>query len=128
MLKLIRSLKFAFTGIWKATKQELNFRIHIVAICFLVLFSLSFKLSNIEIIVLVLTVSAVLSAEIFNTAIENTINLVTDRHHKIAKVVKDLSAGAVLVTAIAALVIFYFIFITNQILLLALKRALIFEI
>lgn len=129
MLKLIRSMKFAFYGIWKAAKQEINFRIHIVAICFLVLFASSYTLTNMEIAILVLTVSAVLTAEIFNTAIENTINLVTDRHHEIAKVVKDLSAGAVLITAIVSLVIFYLIFSTKPVLIadiISLKNIIIF--
>ena len=111
--RLLRSLSYAFEGIYKCAKQERNFRIHIFIAVGVLLLSKQFHLSQAENIAIVISVFLVLSAETFNTAIENLVNLVTDRHHKIAKVVKDLSSGAVLLTGFSAIALFCMIFLTR---------------
>lgn len=60
--------------------------------------------------VLAIAISMVLSAEIFNTAIEVTVNLTTKQYHPLARIAKDVAAGAVLITALGAAAVGYFIF------------------
>jgi diacylglycerol kinase (ATP) len=61
--------------------------------------------------VLCLTVSIVFLAEMFNTAIELIIDMFTDKYHTLLKIIKDISAGVVLIASINALIIGYFIFL-----------------
>jgi len=69
------------------------------------------KLTVFEFMVLCLTVSIVFLAEMFNTAIELIIDMFTDKYHSLLKIIKDISAGVVLIASINALIIGYFIFL-----------------
>ena len=105
------SFKYAFSGIWQAAKQEANFKIHIGAAFLVILLGLICNLTNIEWLIIVITIGCVMAAELFNSAIERLIDLVHPQQNKQAGLIKDISAGAVLITAIAALVIGFIIFI-----------------
>lgn len=59
---------------------------------------------------LIFAISLVIVAELFNTAIEKVVDLITDRYHPLAKLVKDISAGAVLIAAINSIVVGYLLF------------------
>ncbi len=108
--RMISSFNFAISGIIQALKTEPNMKIHFL-IAFLVLFlSLFFNFSRVEMIILILTVGMVITAEMINTAIEKTIDLITGDYHPLAKLVKDVAAGAVLVTAIMAVLVAYLLF------------------
>mgnify|MGYP000903626666 FL=1 len=61
-------------------------------------------------ILLVFAISLVVIAEMFNTAIENTVDLVTDKYHYLAKIAKDVAAGGVLISALNAVAVGYLIF------------------
>ena len=67
----------------------------------------------IELILLCLTISFVLFAEMFNTAVEHTIDLVKEEFHPLARIVKDICAGAVLLSALSAIVVGYMLFISR---------------
>ena len=69
------------------------------------------KISLIEMLIVVLTVGLVFTSEIFNSMVEETINLITDEHLDEIRLIKDMAAGAVLVSSIISLVVGYFIFI-----------------
>lgn len=105
------SFKYAFNGIWQMAKKEANFKIHIVATFLVILLGLICNLSNIEWLIIVITIGCVMAAELFNSAIERLIDLVHPQQNKQAGLVKDISAGAVLITAIAAAIIGFVIFI-----------------
>lgn len=109
-LVLIDSFNYAINGLIIAVGTERNIKIH-YGIAILVLFSsLFFNLSRVEYIVLLLTITLVIASELFNTAIEKTIDLITEEYHPLAKIVKDISAAAVLLAAINSIAVGYLLF------------------
>lgn len=110
VLALIDSFNFAINGLITAVEKERNIKIH-YGVAILVLFSsLFFNLSRVEYIILLLTISFVIVAELMNTAIEKTIDLVSPEYHPLAKVVKDVAAGGVLLAAINSVAVGYLLF------------------
>jgi len=103
MKKFLRGFGYAFRGINYAIKTQLNFRVHLVATFLAVFFGLALHISVNEWQWIMLCVTLVLTAELFNTAIEFLTDLVSPEYNKLAGHVKDISAGAVLITAIFAL-------------------------
>lgn len=84
--------------------------IHSVATLFVTVFGLYFGLSTFEWALIVLAIGLVVVAEMINTAIEASIDLVTDKHHPLAKMSKDVAAGAVLVAAFCSVLIGILVF------------------
>lgn len=111
-------MAFAVNGLVKCFKQEPNFKIHTVFAMWSVAAGIFFKISNVEWIVIVLCIAAVITTELINTAIEELCNMVHREPHSTIKLIKDMAAAAVLVTAIAAAVCGTIIFIPKIILLL----------
>jgi len=85
-------------------------KIHVSAAVLILTLSLFYELSNMEFLIVCLTVAAVLVCELFNTAIEALVDIAVDVYHPKAKIAKDAAAGAVLVSAVASLAVGYFIF------------------
>lgn len=112
MKKQLKSFKAAFVGIADAVKSEGHLRFHLVAACYVIVFSICFyNLSAAQWAVLLLLIGAVIAAEFFNTAIENVCDLVTREQNEHIRIAKDVSAAAVLVlsaVAVAVAFIFYF--------------------
>ncbi len=108
--KLIDSFNYAIDGIIYTLKTQRNMRIHVAIAIIVLLLSLMFNLSQIEILVLFFTISLVIVAEMVNTAIEATIDLITKEYHELAKIAKNVAAGAVLVATINSIVVAYIIF------------------
>ncbi len=102
---VFRSFGRAFQGIFCTLREERNFRIHLVAVCLVTCFSVLYEVSWGQAVVLVILYSVVLSLELINTAVERTVDLVTMERCPLAKKAKDAAAGAVLVSAIAAVVV-----------------------
>lgn len=102
MKAFLRSFGYAFEGIAYTVRSQRNARVHILIGLLVVLAAVSFRVSATEWAVLVLTFGVVFSAEMINTVAELSVDLLTQRLHPLAKVAKDVSAGAVLVTALAA--------------------------
>jgi len=97
------SFRNAFFGIKTAMRTQKNLRVHIFIGCLVVIISILVKVSLYEFLILFLTILIVLVTEMFNTAIEFTIDLVSPEFNPIAKKVKDISAAAVLIAAIFAI-------------------------
>ncbi|MEI7424205.1 MAG: diacylglycerol kinase family protein [Prolixibacteraceae bacterium] len=103
--KRIRSFGYAFNGLKIMLKEEHNSRIHLFFTAIVVAFMLIFRFTLVEYALLVLAIGLVFMAELFNSALENLADHISpDRHINIKKV-KDLSAAAVLVSALAAFAI-----------------------
>ena len=111
MKKLIKSFKYAFEGISTGIKKEQNMKIHMVIMILVIIFGILFKISKIEWIICIALFGLVISMELINTAIENTVDLITQEKHPKAKIAKDVSAGAVLITAITAAIAGLIIFV-----------------
>lgn len=110
MRSLIKSFSFAINGIKLCLKSERNFRIHTVAAFYIILFSLFYDFTAVEYAVLIITIVLVIFAEMANTAIEFAIDLESQSYNVIAKNAKDVAAGAVLITALGAVITGIFLF------------------
>ncbi len=116
--KIINSFKFAFQGIKSALLTERNLKIHIIIMILVIIFGFLLKISPLEWFICILLFGLVISGELFNTAIEIVVDLAMPKINERAKLAKDISAGAVLVQAIVAIVIGLIIFIPKLILLI----------
>lgn len=105
----IESLNCAIEGILWAAKSERHIRYHFVAALAVVFLALFFKVSAVEFFLLVLAAVLVIFAEMMNTAIETIVDLVTDEYHELAKIAKDVAAGAVLITSVGAIILGYLV-------------------
>ncbi len=105
-----KSFKNAVDGISYVIKAELNMKLHILAALVVVFLSILYKIGRIETMLVCLTIGSVIICELFNTAIEVLVDLVVDSYHPKAKIVKDVAAGGVLMSAIISVVVGYIIF------------------
>ena len=109
--KLINSFKYAFTGIATSFKTERNMKIHVLIMILVIIAGIVFKVSLLDWIILVIMFGLVISAELFNTAIETTVDIAMPERNEKAKKAKDVAAGAVFVIAMASAVIGLLIFV-----------------
>lgn len=107
---LIDAFNNAIEGILYTLKNERNMQIHYACAVAVLFFSLFFDLEKIEMIILIFLIGSVIICEMFNTAIEKAIDGVTDEFHPLFKVAKDVSAGAVLISAMIAVIGGYLLF------------------
>lgn len=107
---LLKSFSWAIEGIIYAVRTQRNMRIHVAAAVLVLGAGVFFRVGRVEFVVLLVTVTAVLVAELLNTAIEATIDLVAVTHDPLAKIAKDVAAAAVLVASVAAIVVGYQVF------------------
>jgi len=101
----IRSFKYAFVGIWTMLKSQQNAWIHAFATVAVVLVGFVLGISPAEWCWLVLAIISVWMAEALNTAIEFLADVASPEFHPLVKKAKDVAAGAVLISAIGALII-----------------------
>lgn len=109
--RLINSFKYAFEGIITAFKSEQNLKVHILIMILVIILGIIFKISQIEWIICIILFGLVISLELVNTAIENTVDLVTMEKNPKAKIAKDVSAASVLIVAVTSAIIGLIIFI-----------------
>ena len=108
----VASVEFAIQGLKTVFKEERNMRKHALFGVLALVAGLVFRLNQMEWLWLLLAVFLVIVMEIINTAFENVVDMVTDYHfHPIGKRIKDMAAGAVLMTAIFAAIIGAIIFL-----------------
>ena len=107
----IKSIYHAFNGIGSAFRQEHNLWIHTFAAIAAVVTGFVFNISAGEWMVVALVIGGVFVAELFNSAIESLVDVISPEHSKKAGAIKDMAAGAVLITAITAVVAGLIIFI-----------------
>lgn len=98
----IAAFGHAFRGLWHVLQTQHNAWIHSVVATLIVSIGLWLGLSPRDWAVIVLTIAMVFTAEFINTAIEAVVDLASPVQHPLAKVGKDVGAGAVLIAAIAA--------------------------
>jgi len=106
-----QSFKYAFDGITGFFQREHNALLHALATLAVAVLALLLPVTRWEIIVLVLVTGLVWTAELFNTAIEKIMDFISVKEHTEIKFIKDISAAAVLVTALIALVTGCLVFI-----------------
>jgi diacylglycerol kinase len=102
--KHLLSYKYAIRGIWLAFRYERNMLIHLIAAFAVMIVNYVLNVTSTEWLITLLLIGAVWMAEIFNTAIEKLADRVSKDHDPLIGQAKDLSAGAVLVICIIAVV------------------------
>lgn len=105
------SFKYAFRGIRHVVKHEPNFRIHIWAAILVFAAGIILHISITEWLFVILTIASVMVAEILNSAVEKIVDLIMPEQNPKAGIIKDISAGAVLIMAIFAAIAGMIIFI-----------------
>jgi len=101
---LLVSFKYAWTGISYAFRTQRNFRIHTIIGTLAISLGIFLNLTRVEIAIIGLTIGAVITMELLNTAIESVVDLtVGQSYHDLAKISKDCAAAAVLISALVAL-------------------------
>ena len=109
--KRLKSFSYAFSGLKTAVKEEHNARIHLVATVAVLALSVFFNINRYEWVAVIFAIGFVFAMELLNSAIENTADFVSLEKHDSIRKIKDLSAAAVLVSAIAALIVGLIIFL-----------------
>jgi diacylglycerol kinase len=110
--KLVNSFKFAIEGIAYCVKSQRNMKIHLCAAIIVSVLGWWQQLPFAKIAILVFAVALVLLAEMFNTAIEAVVDIISPQYNPQAKIAKDVAAGAVLLAALVSLAIGYIVFLT----------------
>lgn len=111
MKKIINSFKYAFQGIFTSFKEEKNMKIHFFIMLIVIIAGVLLKINKAEWITCIILFGFVISSELFNTAIEKTVDLAMPDINPKAKIAKDVSAGAVLIEAICSVVVGLIIFV-----------------
>lgn len=109
--KRFLSFQYALRGIKFLIQTQANFQIHLIVTLIVCVTGIYLKLNFIEWSILTLTISSVWVAEAFNTALEELVNLVSPEWQTQAGIVKDIAAGAVLLSALMAIFIGFIIFL-----------------
>lgn len=118
MKKRIQSFGYAGRGIRQVISGEANMKIHLAVAVLVVMAGFFFQISAAEWIACVFCFGLVFTAEMINTAIESIVDLVSPARHELAGKAKDVAAGAVLISAIAAAIVGLIIFLPKVCLLL----------
>ncbi len=108
-----KSLWNAMSGFMSALKTERNLRIDLVIADLVLIFAYAYGLESAGYGVLILTICAVMSAELFNTSLEQLSNEVTEEYSERIKFAKDIAAAAVIVTAVGAVIVGVALFLTD---------------
>ncbi|HHV35278.1 MAG TPA: diacylglycerol kinase family protein [Syntrophomonadaceae bacterium] len=105
------SFQDAWAGIRYSIRTQRNMKIHLAAAVLVLLVSYVLGLSRMEFALVLFAITLVLVAEMFNTAVEKTVDLYIKTYHSGARLAKHIAAGAVLVTAINAVIIGLIVFL-----------------
>ncbi len=101
-MRFLKSFRYAARGIIYCINNERNMRVHTVVMLYVFVFSPFFELSRGQYALLLVTMSSVLAAEMVNTACEGLSDLTMADYNPLARTIKDVAAGAVLICAIFA--------------------------
>ncbi|MDX6522742.1 MAG: diacylglycerol kinase [Gaiellales bacterium] len=107
---LVTSFNYAFEGIIYVVRTQRNMRVHFVVALSVLPLGVLLGVTRFELLALLLSVSFVLIAEMFNTALEKAIDVATNSFDPLARTAKDVAAGAVLVAAVNATFVGYLVF------------------
>ena len=107
----VKSFQYAFLGVIEFFRTELNALIHLIATIAIMIVAVVVGVTRAEAIALIIAVALVWITEMLNTCIEKVMDFITGEYHEKIKVIKDISAGAVLIAATAAVLIGLYVFI-----------------
>ncbi len=99
------SFRHAVEGVIHTFRTQRNMRFHFFTVALVLLSGLLFRLGRLEMLALLFAASLVIVAEMFNTAVEVVVDMITQTYHPAAKFAKDIAAGGVLIAAVNAVVV-----------------------
>ncbi len=108
--RFVESFNAAIEGFIYVLKTERNMRVHFLAALFFILLGIYLSFTSLELLVLCLTISLVLTAEMVNTVLELVVDMIKTEFHPLARIIKDVAAGAVLITSVNAIIVGYILF------------------
>jgi len=108
--KMLNSFKYAIRGLVDTYGQERNFRIHVWFSFLVIIVSMSLNISTKEWIIIILVITMVLILELMNTVVERVVDILKPKIHDYVRVIKDVTAAAVLVASFSAIIIGIIIF------------------
>ena len=108
--RFIDSFNNAVTGILTAIRSESNLRAQFIIAIIVLVLSLFYNFSRMEFLILLFAISSVIIAEMFNTVAEKVVDMITKDFHPLARIIKDMAAGAVLIAALNAMIVGYLLF------------------
>lgn len=114
IVSFFKSFRYAFNGILYTIVNERNMRFHLVFSLYVVFFSFICGIEKYEWLMILLMISVVLTAEIFNTAIEKLCDMISDVHNEKIMIIKDCSAGVVLIMSVISVVIGLAVFLNDE--------------
>ena len=109
--KQLHSFRYAWQGLRCCIGKEQNLSFHLIATALVIVAGFSLGITRAEWIAITLCIGMVIAAELFNSAIERLVDLVSPQRHPLAGQIKDIAAGSVLICALAAMVVGLIIFI-----------------
>jgi diacylglycerol kinase len=107
--KFIAGFGYAFHGLWYALRTQRNARVHSAIATLVIAVSIFLRISSVEFAMIFVAITGVFIAEMFNTVIEICVDLASPTYHPLAKIAKDVAAGAVLLNAILSVIIGLFV-------------------
>ena len=107
--KFITGFGYAFSGLWYALRTQRNARVHVSVALLVIIVGIVLHISAVEFAILFVAITGVFIAEMFNTVMEICVDLASPDYHPLAKIAKDVAAGAVLLNAILSVIIGLFI-------------------
>ena len=111
MHKVIQRFRNTFNGCIALFKKDTNFLIHLIIAFIVIIISFAIGITQVEWLFIISAIMIVFITEAVNTSIETAVDLVTRKRHPLAKITKDVSAFAVLLASIYALIVGFIIFI-----------------
>jgi diacylglycerol kinase (ATP) len=109
-ISIVESFNYAVEGIIHVLRTHRNMRLHFAAAIVVLVLALVIGVDRIELVGLLLSIAFVLVAEMINSAIEAAIDVATSSFDPLAKLAKDIAAGAVLIASINAIIVGYLVF------------------
>lgn len=103
--------KHAWNGLKTVFRLERNFRLHLILGVLAIMTSAILRIALAEWVIVFLVIGFVLAAEMVNSAIEHMMDYLNPSFHPAIKIIKDMSAGAVLIAALTAVIVGLFIFV-----------------
>ncbi len=109
MIHIVRSFKYAADGVKEAYRSERNMKVHFLLMILAIIMGIVLRLSSVEWTILIMTIGLVLISEFLNTSLEQIVDIVSPEKQEKAKIAKDVAAAGVLVSAIIAVLVAYFL-------------------
>lgn len=109
----LRSFVYAGRGLWHALRTQRNMRVHAGLALLAIALGLVLRISPVEWALVFVAITGVVITEMINTVVEALVDLASPQLHPLAKVAKDVAAGAVLLNAILAVVIALFVYVPH---------------